>query len=59
MASWNIANLGAQKRTDDALKVIAHLLKRFDLIAVQEVNAKFSDLPQGGEVNGRLHLRHD
>lgn len=41
VASWNIANLGAQKRTDDALKVVAHLLKRFDLIAVQEVNAKF------------------
>ena len=41
LATWNIANLGVQKRSEDALKVIAHTLKRFDLIAVQEVNAKF------------------
>jgi len=41
LATWNIANLGVQKRTEAALKVIAHTLKRFDLIAVQEVNAKF------------------
>ena len=26
---------------DSALEVIAHMLKRFDLIAVQEVNARF------------------
>jgi len=41
LASWNIANLGAQGRSPDALKVISHILKRFDLIAVQEVNARF------------------
>ncbi len=41
LASWNIANFGAQDRTDEALKVIAHILKRFDLIAVQEVNDQF------------------
>ncbi len=41
LASWNIANLGAQSRTGDDIKVIAHILKRFDLIAVQEVNARF------------------
>lgn len=41
LASWNIANLGAQKRSDNALKVIAHILKRFDLIAVQEINDDF------------------
>lgn len=38
LASWNIANLGAQSRTAGARKVIAHILKRFDLVAVQEVN---------------------
>ena len=38
LASWNIANLGAQKRTAGARKVIAHILKRFDLVAVQEIN---------------------
>ena len=38
LASWNIANLGAQDRSAGARKVIAHILKRFDLVAVQEVN---------------------
>ena len=42
LASWNIANLGAQGRPDKALELIAHILKRFDLIAVQEVNEKFN-----------------
>lgn len=42
LATWNIANLGAQKRSDGALKIIAHLLKRFDLIAVQEVNDRLT-----------------
>ena len=38
LASWNIANLGVQKRTAGAQKVIAHILKRFDIVAVQEIN---------------------
>lgn len=37
LASWNIANLGEQKRKDKDLKLIAHLMSRFDLIAVQEI----------------------
>ena len=37
LASWNIANLGEQKRYEKDLKLIAHLLSRFDLIAVQEI----------------------
>jgi len=41
LASWNIANLGAQGRTPNARKLIAHIMKRFDLIAVQEVNDQF------------------
>jgi endonuclease/exonuclease/phosphatase family metal-dependent hydrolase len=41
LASWNIANLGVQKRTPNAKKLIAHILKRFDLVAVQEVNDEF------------------
>ena len=41
LASWNVANLGAQKRTNGALRLIAHIMKRFDLIAVQEVNEEF------------------
>ena len=41
LATWNIANLGVQKRGPEAIALVAHILKRFDLIAVQEVNAKF------------------
>jgi exonuclease III len=39
LATWNIANLGVQKRGDNELKLIAHILSKFDIIAVQEVNA--------------------
>ncbi len=38
LATWNIANLGPQKRRDKDLKLIAHILSKFDIIAVQEVN---------------------
>lgn len=41
LASWNIANLGAQKRPPRALLILSHMLSRFDLIAVQEVNNNF------------------
>jgi len=41
IATWNIANLGAQKRPPRALPVISHMLSRFDLIAVQEINDNF------------------
>ncbi len=41
LASWNIANLGVQKRWPEALELIAHILSRFDLIAVQEINDRY------------------
>jgi len=41
LASWNVANLGVQGRSDGALDVIAHIMKRFDLLAVQEINEEF------------------
>jgi endonuclease/exonuclease/phosphatase family metal-dependent hydrolase len=41
LASWNIANLGAQDRPLRSLKLITHILQRFDLIAVQEANNNF------------------
>jgi len=52
LCSWNIANLGAQKRSDDALKVLAAGLRKFDLIAVQEVNEKYAHLAQIVELMG-------
>jgi len=39
IATWNIANLGVQKRRDKDLKLIAHILSKFDIIAVQEVRS--------------------
>lgn len=41
LASWNVANLGAQDRTGAAQALISHILGKFDLIAVQEVNEEF------------------
>lgn len=38
LATWNIANLELQKRRDKDLKLIAHILSKFDVVAVQEVN---------------------
>lgn len=41
LASWNIANLGVQGRTAGARSLIAHILKRFDLVAIQEVKDRY------------------
>jgi len=38
IASWNIANLGLQKRHLDHYKLIAEILSWFDIVAIQEVN---------------------
>ena len=52
LASWNVANLGAQKRTDSALQLIAHIMKRFELIAVQEVSEHFRTFEKVVELMG-------
>jgi endonuclease/exonuclease/phosphatase family metal-dependent hydrolase len=46
LASWNIANLGEQKRDSKDLELIAHLMSRFDLIAVQEVKSNLGHFEQ-------------
>lgn len=38
IATWNIANLGVQKREQDHYKIISEMIQWFDVIAVQEVN---------------------
>lgn len=43
IATWNIANLGAQDREEDHLKIIAEIISWFDLVAIQEVKENFSD----------------
>jgi len=44
LASWNIANLGLQKRLPRDYQLLAALIGWFDLIAVQEVNDNLSGL---------------
>lgn len=38
IATWNIANLGLQKRWEDHYKMLAEIISWFDVIALQEVN---------------------
>ena len=38
VATWNIANLGLQRRDDEDYRLLAEVLSWFDLTAIQEVN---------------------
>ena len=44
LATWNIANLGAQDRGNEHRKLIAEILGWFDVVAIQEVRDNFADL---------------
>ncbi len=44
VATWNIANLGAQERRDQDKALIAEILSWFDIVAVQECRENFADL---------------
>ena len=44
IASWNIANLGLQKRWEEHYLLLAEIIEWFDIIAVQEVNNKLEGL---------------
>src|SRR5687767_9744816 len=44
VATWNIANLGAQDRQERHYKLIAEILSWFDVIAIQEVKSELSGL---------------
>ena len=44
IASWNIANLGAQDRRDKDHELIAEMVNWFDMIAIQEVKDDLSGL---------------
>ena len=44
IATWNIANLGLQKRRKKDYRIIAELISWFDLVAVQEVNDNLKGL---------------
>ncbi len=44
VATWNIANFGAQKRRDQDHALIAEIVSWFDVIAIQECRENFSGL---------------
>jgi len=44
VATWNVANLGAQARRDQDLSIIAEVISWFDIVAVQECREDFGDL---------------
>jgi len=44
IASWNIANLGLQKRWQQHARLIAEIIEWFDVMAVQEVNYNLEGL---------------
>jgi hypothetical protein len=44
VATWNIANLGVQRRLDSDYALIAETISWFDLITVQEVNDNLSGI---------------
>jgi endonuclease/exonuclease/phosphatase family metal-dependent hydrolase len=44
VATWNIANLGAQQRRDQHRAIIAEILGWFDIVAIQECRENFGDL---------------
>jgi endonuclease/exonuclease/phosphatase family metal-dependent hydrolase len=44
VATWNIANLGAQIRRDQDRALIAEILSWFDIVAIQECRENYGDL---------------
>jgi endonuclease/exonuclease/phosphatase family metal-dependent hydrolase len=44
VATWNIANFGAQERSPSDLALIAEIVGWFDLVAIQEVRENFAHL---------------
>ena len=44
VATWNLANFGAQQRRDQDRALIAEIVSWFDFVAVQEVRENFGDL---------------
>lgn len=51
LATWNIANLGLQKRWDDHYTLLSEIVGWFDIIAIQEV---FDNLEGLRKLEGRL-----
>jgi hypothetical protein len=55
LGSWNIANFGAQSRRECDNQLIAELLSRFDISAIQECRENFADLYDVVQYMGRKY----
>ena len=44
VATWNLANFGAQQRRDQDRSLIAEIISWFDIVGIQECRENFSDL---------------
>jgi endonuclease/exonuclease/phosphatase family metal-dependent hydrolase len=44
VATWNVANFGAQERRDQDRSLIAEIISWFDLVAIQECRENFGEL---------------
>lgn len=56
LATWNIANLGAQDRLDSDYALLAEIIGWFDLVAVQEVNDELRGIEA---IHAKLPSRYD
>lgn len=57
VATWNVANLGVQKRRERDYRLIAEMLGWFDLAAIQEVNENLAGLRAIQQhLPGRYHV---
>ncbi len=52
VATWNLANFGLQKRQADHFELIAHVLRYFDIIALQEIADDVRDLEKVMKILG-------
>ena len=55
VATWNIANFGAQAREERHLQLIAEIVSWFDVVAVQEVRDNYGDLARAVGFIGPRH----
>lgn len=55
IATWNIANLGAQERGEEHLKIIAEIVSWFDLVAIQETKENSEHFQKIVELLGKSY----
>ena len=52
IATWNLTNFGEQKRERDHLRIMAEIMRPFDIVAVQEIADDVTDLQRMCQIMG-------